>query len=162
MNYMKMKSPLGELTLITSDQGLCAILWPNDNPKRVVMKPTTEMNDHPILMQTKKQLSEYFAGERQEFSIPLDFMGTDFQKQVWLALQTVGYGQTTSYLDLALKLGKPTGARAVGMANGRNPISIIVPCHRVIGASGLLTGYAGGLENKKKLLLLEGATFKDS
>lgn len=161
MKHLFMASPVGELKLVASNIGLCAVLWPTDDGKRVSLVPSQLDERDPILMATKKQLEEYFETKRRSFELPLDLRGSVFQKQVWQQLQAIDYGKTASYLDLACNLGKPTGARAVGMANGRNPISIIIPCHRVIGANGLLTGYAGGIENKKKLLLLEGATFKD-
>ncbi len=161
MKHLYMSAPVGELKLVASERGLCAVLWPQDSLKRVPLPPSILDAHHEILLETKKQLDEYFAKKRREFTIPLDLQGSIFQKQVWQQLRAIGYGTTASYMDLALRLGKPTAARAVGMANGRNPISIIIPCHRVIGASGLLTGYAGGVQNKKKLLLLEGATFKD-
>lgn len=155
LSYKLMKSPVGELKLVASDQGLVAILWENDNPLRVRLADVIENPEHPILVKAEKQLSEYFAGKRKSFSITLDMRGTDFQKNVWEALLAIPFGETRSYGELAKKLGKPDASRAVGAANGRNPISIIVPCHRVIGASGKLTGFAGGLEVKAQLLKLE-------
>jgi methylated-DNA-[protein]-cysteine S-methyltransferase len=113
---------------------------------------------HPHLTRAVAQLNEYFAGRRTAFDLPLDPHGTPFQQQVWEQLLAIPYGETRSYLDLARKLGNPNATRAVGAANGRNPISIIVPCHRVIGSSGKLTGFAGGLEIKERLLNLESAT----
>lgn len=110
---------------------------------------------HPVLLQTKRQLEEYFSGLRNEFELPIAATGTDFQQQVWHALTTIPYGETWSYQDLADAIGNPKAVRAVGMANGKNPISIVVPCHRVIGKSGKLTGYAGGIERKQRLLALE-------
>jgi methylated-DNA-[protein]-cysteine S-methyltransferase len=112
-------------------------------------------NEHPILVQTERQLGEYFAGTRTAFDLPLDPVGTDFQRRVWRALLTIPYGQTRSYADIARQVGSPAAVRAVGAANGRNPISIITPCHRVIGSTGQLTGFAGGLETKAYLLNLE-------
>lgn len=112
-------------------------------------------NDHLILSTAEKQLKEYFAGQRKKFEVPIDPMGTDFQKAVWKELSKVPYGKTINYGEQAKRLGKPNAARAVGAANGKNPIGIIVPCHRVIGASGSLTGFAGGLDKKKFLLELE-------
>jgi methylated-DNA-[protein]-cysteine S-methyltransferase len=103
------------------------------------------------------QLAEYFRGERREFSVPLDLQGTEFQRLVWRELLAIPYGTTTSYGALAKRIGQPTASRAVGLANGSNPIPIIVPCHRVIGADGSLTGFGGGLANKRRLLELEGA-----
>lgn len=152
----KMPSPVGELTLIASKTGLVAVLWENDDPARVRLGEAQDRADHPILVRTAAQLSEYFAGERRTFDLPLDFHGTDFQKSVWAQLLTIPFGQTRSYGEIAIALGTPTASRAVGAANGRNPISIIAPCHRVVGASGALTGFAGGLSAKAFLLRLEG------
>lgn len=156
-----MASPVGRLTLIGSDKGLAAILWENDDPGRVRAKAEVESNDHPVLLETERQLNEYFEGKRNTFSLELDPIGTDFQKEVWSALLTIPYGETRSYTQIANQLGNPKAVRAVGAANGRNPISIIVPCHRVIGASGALTGFAGGLEAKACLLSLEGVKSKE-
>ena len=116
----------------------------------------TEAPDNPVLLKTARQLEEYFAGTRNCFELELDFVGTDFQKQVWAALLTIPFGETRTYSQIAQQIGKPSAVRAVGAANGRNPISIVAPCHRVIGASGKLTGFAGGLEAKERLLRLEG------
>jgi methylated-DNA-[protein]-cysteine S-methyltransferase len=149
-------SPVGELTLVADAAGLAAILWENDRPGRVRLGPLREDADHPVLVETERQLGEYFAGDRRRFDVPLSFTGTDFQKRVWAALLTIPFGETRSYGEIATQLGKPSASRAVGAANGRNPISIIAPCHRVIGSSGQLTGFAGGLEAKKYLLELEG------
>jgi methylated-DNA-[protein]-cysteine S-methyltransferase len=151
-----MISPVGELTLIASDAGLVAVLWENDDPARVRLGEVQDRADHPLLARTAAQLAEYFAGERRAFDLPLDFRGTDFQKSVWAQLLRIPFGETRSYGELARALGNPTPSRAVGAANGRNPISIITPCHRVVGASGSLTGFAGGLETKAFLLKLEG------
>jgi methylated-DNA-[protein]-cysteine S-methyltransferase len=152
-----MQSPLGRLTLVASDSGLAAILWENDNPRRVPLNMVAEDPDHPVLIQTEKQLREYFSGQRQIFSVPLDFSGTDFQNQVWQALLSIPFGETRTYTEIARQIGKPAAVRAVGAANGRNPISIIAPCHRVLGSTGSLTGFAGGLRAKAHLLALEGA-----
>jgi methylated-DNA-[protein]-cysteine S-methyltransferase len=151
-----MISPVGELTLIASDAGLVAVLWENDDPARVRLGEVQDRADHPLLARTAAQLAEYFAGERRAFDLPLDFRGTDFQKSVWAQLLRIPFGETRSYGELARALGNPPASRAVGAANGRNPISIITPCHRVVGASGSLTGFAGGLETKAFLLKLEG------
>jgi len=155
--YKTMKSPVGTLTLVAGDKGLTAILWPQDDPRRVKLPVLTRGDDHPVLRQAEKELGEYFAGRRTRFAVKLAFAGTDFQKRVWKALLEIPFGETRSYGDIARKLGKPTATRAVGAANGRNPISIIAPCHRVIGANGALTGFAGGLDAKKTLLALESA-----
>lgn len=151
----QMHSPVGQLTLIAGSDGLAAILWENDDPARVPLHDVAEGADHPVLVATERQLAEYFAGARTAFDLPLDFAGTDFQRRVWSALLTIPYGQTRSYAEIAKQIGSPSAARAVGAANGRNPISIVAPCHRVIGASGKLTGFAGGLAVKAQLLALE-------
>ena len=150
-----MPSPVGRLTLVASDAGLAAVLWENDNPRRVPLAVNGDDPKHPVLRETEKQLKEYFAGKRTAFDLPLDFHGTDFQKKVWRALLKIPFGQTRSYGQIARALGKPSAMRAVGAANGRNPISIIAPCHRVIGKDGQLTGFAGGLKAKAQLLALE-------
>jgi methylated-DNA-[protein]-cysteine S-methyltransferase len=154
--YKTMKSPVGELKLVGSDHGLAAILWENDTPRRVRLTVVGEDKKHPILVETERQLGEYFAGKRKIFSIKLDFVGTEFQNKVWRALLAIPFGETRSYGEIARQLGSPKATRAVGAANGKNPISIIAPCHRVIGASGELTGFAGGLKTKAFLLKLEG------
>lgn len=153
--YKMMQSPLGELQLIASEKGLAAILWEGDNPKRVRVSSPQELNNHPILVETENQLKAYFAGKLTQFSLQLDFVGTEFQKKVWHALITIPFGETRSYGQIARQIGNPKAVRAVGAANGKNPISIIAPCHRVIGSNGKLTGFAGGLETKAYLLQLE-------
>jgi methylated-DNA-[protein]-cysteine S-methyltransferase len=150
-----MASPVGQLKLVANEQALVAILWDNENPKRVRLAELIEDVSHPILLNTQQQLIEYFSGQRKVFDIPLDFEGTDFQKQVWSALLTIPYGETRSYKQIAQQLGNEKAVRAVGAANGKNPISIIAPCHRVIGAGGALVGFAGGLDKKEILLRLE-------
>lgn len=148
-------TPVGTLTLIATPCGLAAILWEDDRPGRVPLDAGAYDPAHPVLAETARQLGEYFAGDRTEFDLPLDPQGTDFQRDVWRALEAIPFGETRSYADIARAVGRPTAFRAVGAANGRNPISIVVPCHRVIGASGALTGFAGGLEGKEYLLALE-------
>lgn len=148
-------SPVGELTLVADQRGLAAILWENDRPDRVRLGALIEKPDHPVLVETERQLGEYFAGTRRSFDVPLSFAGTDFQKRVWAALLAIPFGETRSYGEIADQLGAPGASRAVGAANGRNPISIIAPCHRVVGSNGKLTGFAGGLEAKAFLLDLE-------
>jgi methylated-DNA-[protein]-cysteine S-methyltransferase len=145
------------LKLVASDRGLVGIVWEKDKPGRVRLSELTENRDHPMLVKTQKQLEEYFGRRRKTFSVPLDMRGTPFQKQVWEALLTIPFGETRSYGQLARQLGNPNATRAVGAANGRNPIAIIAPCHRVIGSSGKLTGFAGGLNAKAHLLSLEGS-----
>jgi methylated-DNA-[protein]-cysteine S-methyltransferase len=150
-----MDSPVGELKLVANGNRLAAILWENDKPNRVRLPEIVEADDRPVLIETERQLNEYFAGTRDRFDLELDFQGTDFQKKVWAALLTIPFGETRSYSDIATQIGNINAVRAVGAANGRNPISIVAPCHRVIGASGDLTGFAGGLTNKMLLLSLE-------
>jgi methylated-DNA-[protein]-cysteine S-methyltransferase len=151
-----MKSPVGRLTLVGNDQGLAAVLWEDDDPSRVRLGAMKENASHPILIQAQQQLEEYFAGTRRKFTVKLDPDGTAFQRKVWNALRTIPFGETRSYGQIADQIGSRRAVRAVGAANGRNPLSIIVPCHRVIGADGTLTGFAGGLEVKARLLALEG------
>ncbi len=151
-----MDSPVGQLKLVASGSKLSAILWENDRPGRVRLGAMVEDNDSPVLLEVERQLNEYFCGKRNRFDIELDFAGTEFQQKVWAALLTIPFGETRSYSDIARQIGNIKAVRAVGAANGRNPISIIAPCHRVIGASGELTGFAGGLDAKKLLLALEG------
>ncbi|MFM0132229.1 methylated-DNA--[protein]-cysteine S-methyltransferase [Paraburkholderia sediminicola] len=153
--YKLMNSPVGELKLVANGNRLAAILWENDKPNRVRLPERVEADERPILIETERQLNEYFAGTRDRFDLELDFQGTDFQKKVWAALLTIPFGETRSYSDIATQIGNINAVRAVGAANGRNPISIVAPCHRVIGASGDLTGFAGGLANKMFLLSLE-------
>lgn len=157
MNYYHktMPTPVGKLKLVATDNGLAAILWEKDNPRRVPLGPLSEDKEHPILLQTERQLTEYFDGKRKMFSVKLDPAGTAFQKKVWDALKTIPFGETRSYGQIAGLIGHPKASRAVGAANARNPLSVLVPCHRVIGASGSLTGFAGGLKTKQHLLSLE-------
>lgn len=158
--YKTIDSPVGKLKLVASDKGLVAILWQNDKPSRVRLDELIKDDEHRILLDTERQLGEYFAGKRKTFSVALDMRGTSFQKHVWEALLAIPFGETRSYGQLAKQLGNSKAMRAVGAANGRNPISIIVPCHRVIGSSGKLTGFAGGLETKAHLLSLEESDAK--
>lgn len=145
-------SPVGRLTLVAKDEGLVAILWENDRPGRVKLGALIEAPDHPILREAERQLAAYFRGELRAFTVPLAFEGTEFQQSVWRALLTIPFGETRSYAEIARQVGRPTAFRAVGAANGRNPISIIAPCHRVVGSGGDLTGFAGGLAAKEYLL----------
>lgn len=155
--FTRMQSPVGELTLVASDQGLAAILWENDRPNRVRLGAMAENHQHPVLLETTRQVQAYFAGTLQRFSLKLDFSGTAFQKKVWAALLSIPFGETRSYAQIAEQIGSPKAVRAVGAANGKNPISIVAPCHRVIGSNGTLTGFAGGLKAKAYLLKLESA-----
>lgn len=149
-------SPVGELTLIASAHGLRAVLWPADKDREGAprVKPVTAAaaGENDITKLTKSQLAEYFAGERKAFSIPLELAGTDLQRETWAALASIPYGETTTYGRQAAALGRPTSFRAVANANGKNPVSIVLPCHRVVGADGSLTGFAGGLSSKSWLL----------
>lgn len=153
--FMEMASPVGILKLVATEQALVAVLWENEHPKRVRLAELVEQSDHPVLLETQKQLNEYFAAKRQQFDLPLDFEGTEFQKKVWQALLNIPFGETRSYRDIAEQIGNVKAVRAVGAANGKNPISIIAPCHRVVGINGKLVGFAGGLDNKQILLTLE-------
>jgi methylated-DNA-[protein]-cysteine S-methyltransferase len=150
-----MASPVGTLTLVASDEGLSAVLWEDDRPGRVPLTIAGEDRAHPVLVDAERQLREYFSGGRTRFTLPLDVTGTPFQRQVWEALRTIPFGETRSYSEVAAQIGHPRAVRAVGAANGRNPLSIVAPCHRVIGSGGQLTGFAGGLEVKARLLAFE-------
>jgi methylated-DNA-[protein]-cysteine S-methyltransferase len=149
------ETPIGSLKLVGNGAGLAAILWENDKPRRVRLGSLTEDKHDSVLTETERQLAEYFRGRRTVFQIPLAFSGTSFQLRVWHALLTIPYGETRTYSQVAQQIGHPSAVRAVGAANGRNPISVVAPCHRVVGASGALTGFAGGLEAKRYLLDLE-------
>ncbi|GAB3504957.1 methylated-DNA--[protein]-cysteine S-methyltransferase [Emticicia fontis] len=153
--YKDIQSPVGFIRLIASHSGLVAILWEGEDYKRTKLPDAIRNDNAPILLQTEQQLKEYFEKKRRVFDIPLDFRGTEFQVRVWEALMAIPYGLTKSYGELARLLGDIKAVRAVGGALNKNPISIIVPCHRVVGASGKLVGFAGGLENKPTLLYLE-------
>jgi methylated-DNA-[protein]-cysteine S-methyltransferase len=160
--YKMVNSPVGRLTLVATDEGLAAILWPNDRPRRVPLNIEAEDTRHPVLLETERQLGEYFAGRRTAFELTLDLAGTAFQRKVWKALLTIPFGETRSYRQIATQIGNPDAVRAVGAANGRNPVSIVAPCHRVIGSTGKLTGFAGGLDTKARLLALEGGRARGS
>jgi methylated-DNA-[protein]-cysteine S-methyltransferase len=153
--YKIVASPVGKLKLVARGERLVAILWENDRPGRVKLGEMREVDDYPVLVETARQLAEYFAGTRTRFEVPTEFIGTEFQKKVWNALLTIPFGETRSYREIAVQIGDVNATRAVGAANGRNPISIIAPCHRVIGASGDLTGFAGGIQTKATLIALE-------
>ncbi|MGD1895924.1 MAG: methylated-DNA--[protein]-cysteine S-methyltransferase [Phormidesmis sp.] len=159
--YTWLESPVGELLLTANSESMCESLTglylKGQKHFPELSEDWVERTEFTIFEQVKTQLGEYFAHKRETFDIPLSPRGTDFQKQVWQFLHQIPFGQTASYGELATRLGKPGAARAVGAANGRNPISIIVPCHRVVGASGKLTGYAGGIDRKQWLLRHEQA-----
>ena len=148
------ESPVGTLTLAASDEGLHAIEFP-ENRHPVKGREAWHAGDHPVLQEARQQLKAYFEGRLNTFDLPLAPRGTEFQLRVWHALRAIPFGATCSYLDIARAIGKPTATRAVGAANGRNPIPIVVPCHRVIGANGSLTGFGGGVPTKRFLLRLE-------
>lgn len=156
--YKTMPTIVGKLKLVATDKGLSAVLWEDDDPDRVPLDSLKEAPHHPILVKAERQLAEYLAGKRKVFTIKMDPAGTEFQTQVWEALKTIPFGETRSYSQLATQIGNGKASRAVGGACGKNPLSVIVPCHRVIGASGKLTGFAGGLKIKKHLLSLEAAS----
>ncbi|CAM3771202.1 methylated-DNA--[protein]-cysteine S-methyltransferase [Nocardioides zeicaulis] len=151
-----MPSPIGDLRIVERDGAIAAIEFSPFRPP-VDGRPLGEQaDDAPVLVEAVRQLSAYFSRELTDFDLPLAPVGTDFQQRVWQQLAQIGYGETASYGEIAGRLGMTNAAsRAVGLANGRNPIPIVVPCHRVIGANGTLTGYAGGLERKQQLLELE-------
>ena len=151
--YTTMDSPIGELLLLGDGQALHG-LYMQQGRKPVRISPRWERSP-TALRDVQVQMDEYFAGERTAFDAPLAMHGSEFEQRVWSALQEIPYGETASYGEIARRVGRPSAARAVGMANGRNPIAVIVPCHRVIGADGTLTGYGGGLERKRLLLELE-------
>ena len=145
------ETPIGRLKLCADGDGLCALRFASTGE---------EMDAAPLLLQAERELEEYFAGRRTAFSVPLSMHGTPFQMEVWAALRAIPYGETRSYGELARRIGRPGACRAVGIANHVNPLPILVPCHRVVGADGHLTGYAGGLDVKKYLLELEGVHVK--
>lgn len=154
MFVSRLQSPIGELTLTASDIALTGVYFPIS---RHAPPPATHNTPNDVLGIVQAQLTEYFAGARTSFDLPLDPSGTEFELRVWNLLRAIPYGSTTSYGELARRLGAPKDARAVGAANAKNPIPIIVPCHRVIGANGDLTGFGGGIERKRWLLQHEGA-----
>lgn len=149
INYYFYETIIGYLTISADEQGITDVSFGKRNPVHAVCQET------PVIKQAVSELQEYFEGRRQEFTVPLHPQGTDFQLRVWQVLRTIPYGKTWSYKQVATAAGNPNASRAVGMANNRNPIAIIIPCHRVIGANGRLVGYAGGLDVKEKLLEIE-------
>jgi methylated-DNA-[protein]-cysteine S-methyltransferase len=153
--YATMPSPIGELKLVAGERGLVAILWNDGRRNRTRTDAGREDPSDPVLRETRRQLEEYFAGKRKRFDLRLDFVGTEFQKRVWAELLKIPFGETRTYGEIAERLGNRNAMRAVGAANGQNPIPIVAPCHRVIGASGSLVGFGGGLETKAALLDLE-------
>jgi len=155
--YLEHPSPLGKLLLAATDRGLCGLYFEQHRHFKGALN-WLRNEHHPCLQQAARQLDEYFTGQRRTFDLALDISGTPFQQAVWGALQVLAFGSTTRYRDIAQQAGNPDAIRAAGNAIGRNPISIIVPCHRVLGTAGALCGYAGGLERKRYLLALENGT----
>ncbi|QQK78244.1 methylated-DNA--[protein]-cysteine S-methyltransferase [Salicibibacter cibarius] len=160
-----MESPIGTLTLVATDKGLSQLLFGDFNETGAKIRTWMAkrnmrreiIRDDAYFTEATKQLQEYFHGERQAFNLPVDMQGTSFQKSVWEVLQRIPYGETQSYKQVAVAIHSPKAVRAIGSANNKNPLPIIVPCHRVIGSNGAIVGYGGGIEKKKKLLELEGA-----
>ena len=156
-HFQKIESPIGHLFLVADETHLVAVMFDNGWKWYLDgLQETPIERSSKITKQTAKQLTEYFTGKRTAFDVPFRFEGTDFQQKVWTALTRIPYGKTWSYGDQAKSIGKPKAVRAVGATNGRNKINIIVPCHRVVGSSGKLTGYGGGIGKKEFLLRLEG------
>ena len=155
--YDSFESPHGKMLLVASEKGVSGIYFNRQKYFPATKKDWQRDERHAVLKQAKRELLEYFAGKRKRFEVPLAPDGTPFQRSVWKAISKVGFGKTLTYGELAAKAGRPGSARAAGAATGRNPIGIIVPCHRIMGANGSLTGYAGGLRKKRALLALEGA-----
>lgn len=153
--YTVMKSPVGEITLVADKEHLCAIYWDNQKIDRNKFPDIEKKDENKVLRSATKQLNSYLAGKKEKFDIPIRLVGTNFQQRVWRALKSIKYGKTVSYGDIAKKIGNPKAVRAVGSAIGKNPLSIIFPCHRVIGSNGKLTGFAGGLKTKEFLIELE-------
>ena len=165
-SFARFSSPVGQLVLTATDAGLTGIYFPTSRHGPPPLETDDWVEDDgrgpgsAVLARTRRQLDEYFAGKRTTFDIPLAALGTGFERRVWGALQAIPYGTTLSYGELARRLGDPRATRAVGAANGKNPIPIIVPCHRVVGSRGELTGFGGGTDRKRWLLEHEGALMK--
>lgn len=153
---LKMDTPVGSVFLVANEKGLEGVHW-TEQDVEMVSSSEADRKSRTILQMAAEQLTEYFKGQRKQFNLPLAPNGTDFQKKVWSVLSQIPYGKTFSYSEVALRIANAKAVRAVGSANGKNPLSIIVPCHRVIAADGSLGGYAGGLDKKGKLLQLEKA-----
>jgi len=155
--YARFDSPLGPVVMVAEDDGLTHVDFVGAKYERPVAPDWIEDPQAPALAACRRQLAEYFAGERTQFDLPLAPRGSTFQRRVWQEIARVPYGETITYAELARRSGAPGQARAAGAATGRNPIGVVVPCHRIVGSDGSLTGYAGGLERKRGLLELEGA-----
>jgi methylated-DNA-[protein]-cysteine S-methyltransferase len=158
MKYDIFNSPLGLLTVSTDGANITALHIQDDRYFTAVPAGWTKVSDQPLLRRAKEQLDQYFAGRRQKFDLPLSSAGTPFQQEVWVVLRNIPAGSTVTYADIARQIGRPKAVRAVGTAVGRNPLCIIVPCHRVLGSGGGLGGYVAGVERKQDLLRLEGVT----
>ncbi len=156
-SHAAIDSPIGPLTLVIEDGKLTGLYLDvaGHEPDEAVLGEPVSLDDEPVLRAAASQLAAYFAGDLTSFDLPLNLEGTGFQRTVWAGLQDIPYGETISYGELARRIGQPSASRAVGLANGRNPVSIVVPCHRVVGSDGSLTGYGGGLPRKQYLLALE-------
>jgi methylated-DNA-[protein]-cysteine S-methyltransferase len=154
-HYDYFQSPHGRMLLVADDKALTRVSFAGQKYAPRVAKDWRRDAAHPLLRQAKRELAQYFAGKRQRFSVRLAPQGTTFQRAVWKAIAGVGFGRTIAYAELARRAGRPGSARAAGAATGRNPIGVIVPCHRIVGSNGALTGYAGGLAKKRALLALE-------
>ena len=155
--HITIDSPIGPLGLVATDQGLRAVSWRGEGTSVKLPPDMLDGSDHPVLARAAEQIAEYFDGDRTSFDLPLDLRGTDFQVAAWRALGDIPYGTTRSYSEQAALIGRPKAVRAIGQANGRNPVPIVLPCHRVIGANGSLVGFGGGLDTKTLLLQHEGA-----
>jgi methylated-DNA-[protein]-cysteine S-methyltransferase len=156
MNYYDIyESPYGQMLLVANDEGLCGVYFGGQKYYPQIESPLRRDANQATLRQAKRELTQYFAGKRKRFEVKLVPEGTPFQRSVWKAISSVKFGETISYGELAQRAGYPGSARAAGAATGRNPIGIIVPCHRIVGSNGSLTGYAGGLDRKRALLALE-------
>jgi methylated-DNA-[protein]-cysteine S-methyltransferase len=147
MKYAQVDTPIGTLTVVAAETGIRRILWDGEAPPEGAVEGGSDILDAAVT-----QIQEYFAGARTTFDLPLDLGGTPFQQKVWLELGSIPFGTTISYGEQAQRVGRPQAARAVGAANGRNPVPIVLPCHRVIGSGGALTGFGGGLDTKRTLL----------
>jgi methylated-DNA-[protein]-cysteine S-methyltransferase len=147
MKYAQVETPIGKLTVVAAATGIRRILWDGEDPPEGAIEGGSHILDDAVT-----QIREYFAGARTRFDLPLDLGGTPFQQKVWLELATIPFGTTISYGEQARRIGRPQAARAVGAANGRNPVPVVLPCHRVIGSGGALTGFGGGLDTKRSLL----------
>lgn len=152
-----METEIGALRLVARDGALIGVYFPGHHPPPVLLRGAIERPDEPVLARAAAQIAEYLAGDREAFDLPLAAEGTELQRAVWAALRAIPYGEQVAYAAIAARIGRPRAARAVGAANARNPLSIVVPCHRVVGKGGALTGYAGGLARKRHLLALEAS-----